>query len=140
MTDYISRADAIDAVARLCTDGQTAKVDGYFIPIRDALENVLSALPSADAVPTVIRAKTFMQKEDFDKWAEDIKRQGENVVCIPCDAEVVSANRPSGEWEYLANEPYSRCSVCGAYIDDLDDDKYTYCPYCGARMKGGDDE
>ena len=50
MTDYISRADAIDAVARLCTDGQTAKVDGYFIPIRDALENVLSALPSADAV------------------------------------------------------------------------------------------
>ena len=50
MSDYISRADAIEAVARLCTDGQTAKVDGYFISIRDALENVLSALPSADAV------------------------------------------------------------------------------------------
>ena len=47
---------------------------------------------SAEAVPTVIRAKTFMRKEDFDKWADDIKRQGENVICIPCDAEVVSAD------------------------------------------------
>ena len=43
------------------------------------------------AVPTVIRAKTFMCKEDFDKWAEDIKKQNKSIVCIPCDAEVVSA-------------------------------------------------
>ncbi len=46
----------------------------------------------ADAVPTVIRAKTFMRKEDFDKWAEDIKRQNKSIVCIPYDAEVVSAD------------------------------------------------
>lgn len=47
---------------------------------------------SAEAVPTVIRAKTFMRKEDFDKWAEDIKRQNKSIVCIPADAEVVSAD------------------------------------------------
>ena len=55
------------------------------------------AIEALSAEPIVIRAKTFMRKEDFDKWAEDIKRQGENIICIPCDAEVVSADadRPS---------------------------------------------
>lgn len=57
----------------------------------DAYEMAIEAL-SAEAKLTVIRAKTFMRKEDFDKWAEDIKGQGENVICIPCDAEVVSAD------------------------------------------------
>lgn len=50
MSDLISRADAIEAVAKLCVDGYKAKVDGYFIPLTDALINTLSALPSADAV------------------------------------------------------------------------------------------
>ena len=48
--DLISRADAIEAVAKFCVDGYKAKVDGYFIPLTDALINTLSALPSADAV------------------------------------------------------------------------------------------
>lgn len=48
--DLISRADAIEAVTKLCVDGYKAKVDGYFIPLTDALINTLSALPSADAV------------------------------------------------------------------------------------------
>ena len=51
----------------------------------------------ADAVPTVIRATTFMRKEDFDKWAEDIKKQNKSIVCIPCDAEVVSADAVQGD-------------------------------------------
>ena len=73
--------------------------------VREAIDMAIEALSvanlkeefeSADATPTVIRAKTFMRKEDFDKWAEDIKKQNKSIVCIPCDAEVVSAVQ--GEW------------------------------------------
>lgn len=108
--------------------------DGYYIR------------PSADAEPTVIRAKTFMSKEDFDKWAEDIKRQGENIICIPCDAEVVSAEAEQGEWIKTVdgngwNEWWVfKCPLCGATIEDKQyrSWEYNFCPNCGARMKGGD--
>ena len=53
------------------------------------------------AEPIVIRAKTFMRKEDFDKWAEDIKKQNKSIVCIPCDAEVVPADAVSRYAEWL---------------------------------------
>ena len=91
--DLISRADAIEAVCGACCD-DGKKYEKCTIYRRGLCADVeaLEALPSADAEPTVIRAKTFMRKEDFDKFAEDIKRQGENVICIPCDAEVVSAD------------------------------------------------
>ena len=88
---------------------------------------------SADAVPTVIRAKTFMRKEDFDKWAEDIKRQGENVICIPCDAEVVSAVQ--GEWIDSREYPWSKCNKCGYTITCYQEEEFRYCPNCGARME-----
>lgn len=88
--DLISRADVIEAVTRLCVDGYKAKVDGYFIPLTDALINTLSALPSADR-PTVIRSKTLMPTKDFKEWAKRIREVNPNAVVIPCDAEVVSA-------------------------------------------------
>lgn len=47
MSDLISRADAIEAVGKLLVDGQTARVDGKFVPLHFALMNVLSTLPSA---------------------------------------------------------------------------------------------
>jgi rubrerythrin len=47
-----------------------------------------------------------------------------------------NAERPKGEWIDVENEPYCECSVCGSYIDNLDDD-YAFCPRCGAKMKGG---
>lgn len=101
-------------------------------------------LESADAVPTVIRAKTFMRKEDFDKWAEDIKRQNKSIVCIPCDAEVVSADAVQGEWierEDWNGDYYYDCSVCGESFVLCDGtpsmNLYHFCPNCGARMKGG---
>lgn len=57
-----------------------------------SVANLKEEFESADATPTVIRAKTFMGKEDFDKWAENIKKQNKSIVCIPCDAEVISAD------------------------------------------------
>ena len=62
MSELISKDGAVEAVCKLCVDGQTAKVDGYFIPIRDALENVLKALPSVE---------TTAQYDDFH---EEINR------------------------------------------------------------------
>ena len=88
-SDLISRSDAINAMCEQCEWERKCHEDC------GQLETI-KALPSADAVPTVIRAKTFMRKEDFDKWAEDIKRQNKNIVCIPCDAEVVSADAVQG--------------------------------------------
>ena len=38
-----------------------------------------------------------------------------------------------GEWIGVDGEPYSMCSNCERYIDDIDDD-FEYCPHCGARM------
>ena len=51
-------------------------------------------VPSADR-PTVIRAKTFMPTKDFNEWAKRIREVNPNAVVIPCDAEVVSADRPT---------------------------------------------
>lgn len=34
MTDLISRADAIEALGKLLVDGQTARVDGKFVPLQ----------------------------------------------------------------------------------------------------------
>ena len=59
--DLISRADAIEAVAKLCVDGYKAKVDGYFIPLTDALINTLSALPSAEAKGDLVSRQWLLE-------------------------------------------------------------------------------
>ena len=79
MSDLISRADAIDAVAKLCVDGYKAKVDGYFIPLTDALINTLSSLSSAEA-----------------EWIPCSERlpgdSGEYLVTIPLDEDETYVN------------------------------------------------
>lgn len=114
MTDYISRADAICEVL-----------------VNDGIDNIvdrINALPSADAV----------SREDYEDIIKDYRKQYENMNNEIADLEAkLSADAVQGEWLYVENEPYSECSKCGRYIDDLDEDKYAYCPYCGARMKGG---
>ena len=49
--------------------------------------------------------------------------------------DALQAEPNTGEWIDVENEPYCECSVCGAYIDNLDDD-YAFCPRCGADMRG----
>ena len=48
-----------------------------------------------------------------------------------------SAEPVQGEWVDVESEPYCECSVCGSYIDNLDDD-YAFCPRCGARMEANE--
>ena len=47
---------------------------------------------SAEIKPTVIRSKTLLPTKDFKEWAKRVRETNPNVVVIPCDAEVVSAD------------------------------------------------
>lgn len=105
MTDLISREDAKKAFCRI-NDLRTLSLG--------KVGEVLDALPSADTV----HIETY--RELYEKYVE-LKH--------------ASAEAVHGEWLYVENEPYSECSKCGRYIDDLDEDKYAYCPYCGVRME-----
>ena len=81
-----------DLEAKLANCVEVDRTSKWVAVRREEYEDLI-----ADAVPTVIRATTFMRKEDFDKWAEDIKKQNKSIVCIPCDAEVVSADAVQGD-------------------------------------------
>lgn len=107
--DLISRAEAIEAV-RLETGMRGLLGRG------DILE-ILSSLPSAEAEPIVIRINKLLRKEEFDKLAEDIKRQGENIICIPCDAEVVSADAVKVAYICDGRKCNSDCSECSRTLD-----------------------
>ena len=47
---------------------------------------------SAEVKPTVIRSKTLLPTKDFKEWAKRVRDGNPNVIVIPCDAEVVSAD------------------------------------------------
>ena len=88
MTDLINRADAIEAVGGVVIDEfDVSPTRGY-----DVAEKALSALPSTDAEPIVIRAKTLLPTKDFKEWAKRIREVNPNAVVIPCDSEVASAD------------------------------------------------
>ena len=87
MRDTIYRDEAIEAV------GEWMQKEFGFLDLNRAerLIDALSALPSAEAEPTVIRSRTLMPTKDFKEWARRIREVNPNAVVIPCDAEVVSA-------------------------------------------------
>jgi hypothetical protein len=142
MTDLISRADAMaefrEWVKRANENGET--------PTWNDAVSLIGSLPSADAEPTVIRSKTLLPTKDFKEWAKRVRDGNPNVIVIPCDAEVVSADAVQGEWQTDTDNRVMRCSVCGTFFNKhtefFDFDVFAkYCPYCGSRMyKGGDDE
>ena len=121
--DYISRADAMSQ----CKNAENELTDEAERKGLRVARFILGEMPSADAVPTIIRAKTFMRKEDFDKWANEIKKQGENIVCIPCDAEHEDG-RPHGEWIKTHEDGHGywvgTCNNCGKYSMEVGD----FCP------------
>lgn len=135
MSDLISREDAIKAVTIAALDD------------RDELE-AIKELPSAEAEPTVVRCKTMIPYGDFREWAKRIREDNPNVIVIPFDAEVVSAEAVQGEWIKTVegngwNEWWVfKCPFCGATIEDKQyrSWEYNFCPNCGSKMRGGDPE
>ena len=143
-SDMIYRADAIEAV-----DGLKERPQKYYTQYNNGLSDAimeLTALPSAEAEPTVIRSRTLMPTKDFKEWAKRIREENPNVIVIPCDAEVVSAEAVQGEWIWRTDIPIGDgrtsagyiCSNCGK--DYWHGDVFDFCPNCGAKMKGGGDE
>ena len=91
--DLISRADAIEAV-RKCKvqDIRFGNVTSNMMLVQKAEVIVaLSALPSADAV--IVRPKYMMHKADYEKWAEEVKKESSNIIVLPYDAEVITDDR-----------------------------------------------
>ena len=89
--DIISRAEVLALINKAMYNTDNKDIQDYlFCGLRRDVHN----LPSADR-PTVIRAKTFMPTKDFNEWAKRIREVNPNAVVIPCDAEVVSADRPT---------------------------------------------
>ena len=141
--DLISRADAIDAL-RMCVVESELLAD--WNKAMESAQELLSALPSANAEPTVIRCKTMIPYGDFREWAKRIREDNPNVIVIPFDAEVASADAVKGEWihdgqNFKGGLDWCHCSVCGQKTSTNGLSMYNFCPSCGAKMyKGGDNE
>ena len=131
--DLISRADAIEAVKETKPIVRSTERNwGKMIAEQHSKELVkaLKALPSADAVDVA------HDIPEYCSWSQTYTNMVQSAMSK------ASADAVQGEWVDVDNEPYCECSVCGSYIDNLDDD-YAFCPRCGARMtpyKGGEDE
>lgn len=114
--DLISRADAIEAVAKLqkydLDERNRLRIYApWHNPKRifvetEAIYKTIYTLPSADAV-----------QGEWEHWGSPFSDESEVIDTIVC-------------------------SVCGArFIEPKDEPKgeYNYCPNCGAKMKGGEE-
>lgn len=120
MSDLISRADAIEAVCSSVMNAfDVPPTKGY-----DVVEDALSALPSTEAEPTVIRSKTLLPTKDFMEWAKRIKEVNPNAVVIPCDAEVASAEAVQGVLCKSCRYYDESCAVCRCPQWDLSRTEY----------------
>jgi len=134
--DVISRQWLLDLYGDYIGDNGDTK---YHVPLEVVRQNIIDA-PSAEAEPTVIRSRTLMPTKDFNEWAKRVREEnGENVIVIPCDAEL--ADRPKGEWIYhvddlFPGESTQECSICHA-VQPLNINDENFCPNCGADMRGG---
>lgn len=110
--DLISRADAVKAI-RKCKFESVMPSDWY--RGMECAQDIVEELPSAEAKPTVIRSKTLLPTKDFKEWAKRVRETNPNVIVIPCDAEVVSADAewiPCSERLPKINTPVM---LCGKY-------------------------
>ena len=133
--DLIKRDIVIATIGRMYEVCTTRDITDY----RDLMLEAVKVLPSADR-PTVIRVKSLMGKEDYERLADSIRQQAPTAIVIPSYAELVTpADRPQGEWtQNVSRSSIYRyeCSNCKAHHRA----RYDFCPSCGARMKGADDE
>lgn len=108
MSDLISRADAIEAVAQQwlfeASVGNPYVNDDDIGEYRKLAEELFEDVPSAEAV-----------QGEWEHWGSPFSDESEvidTIVCSVCGARFIKPkDEPKGE--------------------------YNYCPNCGARMKGG---
>ena len=134
MSDYISRADAIEAVAQQwlfeASVGNPYVNDDDIGEYRKLAEELFEDVPSADAEQGVGRYENAMQKlREMPRYLNGVKEK---------QITKISADAVQGEWKQTITwQPY--CSNC-EYVFGEDEEFspfWKYCPMCGARMKGG---
>ena len=126
LTDLISRADAIKAVASITMS----------IHLSDVICDKLLALPSADArigdYPNDLISRSALMEYCSNQKSKSIDNN--DIARFP------SADAVQGEWIY-GTDPITGEKDCMAWTCSLCGGKYpwqpNYCPSCGARMKGG---
>lgn len=123
MNDLISRQAAIDAV----------DVDNLHRGIVEALQNIISELPSAEP--------------ELDEWCTDCKEYDHERHCCPRWNRVIretlkDAERKPGRWERHYSRPgvyadlYWHCSCCGYKNENQYANVYhKFCPNCGFPME-----
>lgn len=148
MSDLISRADAIEAIAsRDETDGTVKVFTGREV------NEILSALPSADRPTTdCTKFMEWLKAEvlDEENWELNAVANGE-IICRKFrklgwldveDGYYVDA-RPTGKWIKSNILPSGwHCSHCDSPVMTDDIEEMLFCPNCGAKMirEDGEDE
>ena len=86
MSDLISRCELFNRLATIAAppEANDFKAEVY---------NIIQQMETVDAVaePTVIRSRTLMTTKDFTEWAKRVRDGNPNVIVIPRESEVVSA-------------------------------------------------
>lgn len=130
----MTKEEAINRFKEIRKSFSISIAQSKFYPSKDILDELCDMAIEALSEPTVIRSKTLMPTKDFKGWAKRVRENNPSVIVIPCDAEVVSADRPAGEWVRSGNTLI--CPICGAKGEDIKDDYcFNYCPNCGADMR-----
>ena len=134
MTDYISRADAIEAVMKH-HDGGLNQIN-YGLTLA---KNEIQALPSADAVHIHNDGTLEVKVPNAQKVGR--------VLVMDTDSHIggglfYPADAVQGEWihdgqNFKGGLDWCHCSECGYKTSTNGLSIYRYCPSCGARMKGG---
>lgn len=136
MTDYISRADAIEAVRKCVVESELL---ADWNKAMESAQELLSALPSAEAPKGDLISRQWL----LEVYGDYIGDNGESKYNVPLEVvrqsikDAPSAEAVQGEW--IEEDEYGDlwvCDQCG-FANEY---KINFCPNCGARMKGGDEE
>ena len=125
MSDYISRADAIDAVVSWTVEDRPNEV----MPT-DLIDRI-KALPSADAPKGDLISRQWL----LELYGDYIGDNGDTKYHVPLEVvrqnikDAPSADAVHGEW--IKDDYLYKCSVCGneEIIASF------FCPNCGSDMR-----
>ena len=78
-------------------------------------------LKNASAEPTVIRCRTLLTDEDFKMVAKQIRETNQNVIVIPCEAEVVSTETSTETSTDLISRADAMMGARPEYLNPNDD-------------------
>ena len=150
VADYISRADAIEAVRSVMADF-IPKLYGIYEAIPLETEMALRHIPSAESVPQSEQYKKGFEDAkrafliEYSREIENMRKRNAQLEAMLNVQKAISAEAVQGEWTDIDN--YYRLATCshchkvtmfekwGEYTQP-----YHYCPNCGAKMTKGGEE